>query len=115
MIGDKEVFPTRFAAGGDWSIFQASRRPEGIISRRDLFIIGPAWAGNLSEDGRTLVTAMDDGTLRRYRASDLEELLSLFVLPDGENWLVWSPEGLEFFPKMVTSRERRKPANIESQ
>lgn len=94
VIVDREKSPTKIVAGGDWSLSHASPFPDGRLNLKERYAVGPAWAGNLSKDGRVLVTAMDDGTLRWYRTADLEELLSLFVMPDGENWVAWSPEGL---------------------
>lgn len=90
-IGSGVVSAQRIAVGGDWSIrveFPQEHRTS------ETFVIGPVWAGNFSEDGHVLVTAMDDGTIRWYRTGDLEELLALFVTPDGEDWLAWSPQGV---------------------
>ncbi len=49
-------------------------------------------AVNASQDGRMIVTAMADGTLRWWRASDGDLLLTVFVDRNGR-WLVWSPSG----------------------
>lgn len=48
---------------------------------------------NLSGDGRLVLAAFHDGTLRWYRRSDGAELLALFVHPDGQRWVLWTPEG----------------------
>ena len=34
-----------------------------------------------------------DGTVRWHRLSDGDELLALFVHPDGKRWVVWTPQG----------------------
>jgi hypothetical protein len=47
---------------------------------------------NASADGRLLVAAMADGTLRWHRASDGLWLLSLLALDDGR-WVAWTPNG----------------------
>lgn len=47
---------------------------------------------NASADSRLLLTAMSDGTLRWYRASDARHLLSLYPSTDGQ-WVVWTPNG----------------------
>jgi hypothetical protein len=39
------------------------------------------------------VVAYDDGTLRWLRLSDGQELLALFIHPDGKRWVVWAPKG----------------------
>ena len=52
----------------------------------------PAWAVNLSGDGRLAVAALGDGTLRWYRAEDGAELAALFATEDGR-WIAWTSEG----------------------
>ena len=55
---------------------------------------GIVWAVNISGDGRLAVAAYGDGTLRWHRMEDGAELLALFVLPDKENWVAWTAEGI---------------------
>ena len=47
---------------------------------------------NASEDGRLIVTAMADGTLRWWRARDGVLLMTLLATSDGR-WVVWTPSG----------------------
>ena len=59
---------------------------------------GEAWAVNASRDGRIVVAAHGDGTIRWYRADDGRELLALQVLlnksePSKSDWVLWTPEG----------------------
>ncbi|MBL8344145.1 MAG: hypothetical protein JNN03_01805 [Rubrivivax sp.] len=49
-------------------------------------------AVHATEDGRLVVAALSDGTLRWLRARDGALLLSLFVL-DPRRWVLWSPAG----------------------
>ena len=49
-------------------------------------------AVNTSADGRLLVGAMADGTVRWWRASDGRQLLTLLAQADGR-WVVWTPSG----------------------
>jgi len=49
-------------------------------------------AVNASADGRLLVVAMADGTLRWHRAADGQLLLSLLAREDGR-WVAWTPSG----------------------
>jgi WD40 repeat protein len=56
------------------------------------------WAVNTSKDGRVVVAAYGDGTIRWHRADDGRELLALQVLPNGNDlskwdWVLWTPEG----------------------
>ena len=56
---------------------------------------------NLSRDGRYLVAALADGTLRWYqlypmqpgRQARIEEYAALFVSVDGLRWIAWTQEG----------------------
>ena len=34
-----------------------------------------------------------DGTVRWHRLSDGKELLALFIHPDGQRWIAWTPQG----------------------
>ncbi|MEO0548647.1 MAG: TIR domain-containing protein, partial [Pseudomonadota bacterium] len=63
---------------------------------------GTVWGVNLAREGRLLLAAYADGTIRWHRASDGAELLALFIhLPDGpkdtapenRDWILWTPEG----------------------
>jgi Caspase domain len=56
------------------------------------------WAVNASQDGRLVVAAFGDGTIRWRRADNGAELLALQVLPNkGDvtkwDWVLWTPEG----------------------
>jgi hypothetical protein len=51
------------------------------------------WAVNLSADGRYVVAAFVDGTLRWFGAADGNERLALLLLSSQDNWLAWTPEG----------------------
>jgi Caspase domain/WD domain, G-beta repeat len=54
---------------------------------------GIAWTVNVTGDGRLAVAAYGDGTIRWHRMDDGRELLALYVLPDRQNWVAWTPEG----------------------
>jgi hypothetical protein len=51
------------------------------------------WAVNISGEGRFVIAADSDGTMRWYRLRDGAELLALFLHPDGKRWVLWTPEG----------------------
>ena len=51
------------------------------------------WGVNASADGKLVVAAYGDGTIRWHRVSDGEELLTLFMHPDGQRWIAWTPQG----------------------
>jgi hypothetical protein len=54
---------------------------------------GSAWGVNLSADGRIIVAAYHDGTIRWLRWSDGKELLALFVNRKTKTWVAWTPSG----------------------
>jgi WD40 repeat protein len=54
---------------------------------------GDAWGVNVSADGRIVVVAYADGTLRWIRWSDGKELLALFVDRKSRAWVAWTPTG----------------------
>ena len=54
---------------------------------------GEVWAVNDSRDGRIVVAAYGDGTIRWHRADDGRELLALQVLSNKTDWVLWTPEG----------------------
>jgi hypothetical protein len=54
---------------------------------------GVVWALDLADDDRILVAATDGGTIHWLRASDLTELLTLFVDARDKRWVAWTPSG----------------------
>jgi hypothetical protein len=52
-----------------------------------------AWHVNVAGNERLVVAAYGDGTLRWHRLSDSKELLALFIHPDGQRWIAWTPQG----------------------
>ena len=54
---------------------------------------GAVWAVNISGDGRLVIAAYGDGTIRWHRMSDGVELLAFMPLADQSNWVAWTPEG----------------------
>jgi hypothetical protein len=47
----------------------------------------------ISDDGRSIVVALSDGTIRWYRPADGGEFLALFVNRNGQDWISWIPSG----------------------
>jgi WD40 repeat protein len=80
----------RFALGTEWALRLYDR--SGRLQWRQA---GPAiaWAVNLSRDGRWVVAAYADGTIRWYRVEDGREVLALFAHIDKKRWVLWTPEG----------------------
>nr|CRH04531.1 conserved exported protein of unknown function with WD-40 repeat [Candidatus Magnetococcus massalia] len=53
-----------------------------------------AHAVNLTQDGRFVVAACDDGVLRWFGVRAGQPVVSLFPHRNGQSWIVWSPKGL---------------------
>lgn len=54
---------------------------------------GVAWGLNQSDDGRWVVAALSDGTLRWYDGASGRERLALFVHGRDQRWVLFTPEG----------------------
>lgn len=80
----------RFVLGTEWFLRLYGNDATQIWERR---MTGAVWAVNASVDGRWVVAALGDGSVRWYRASDGEEQLALFVHGDHERWIAWTPSG----------------------
>jgi WD40 repeat protein len=80
----------RFVLGADWSLQAIDAKGGRLWTRK---VPGVVWAVNISGDGRLVVAAYGDGTIRWHRMDDGRELLALFVLADKQNWVAWTPEG----------------------
>jgi WD40 repeat protein len=55
---------------------------------------GIVWAVNIAGNGKILVAAFSDGTLRWFKLEDGTELMALYPHADGRRWLAWSPDGI---------------------
>src|SRR5262249_35584382 len=81
---------SRFVLGADWSLRAIDFNGQHLWQRN---VPGTVWGVNITGDGRLVVAAYGDGTIRWHRMDDGRELLALFVLADKQNWVAWTPEG----------------------
>jgi WD40 repeat protein len=81
----------RFVLGTEWSLraFAADGTPRWTQPAPAI-----VRATNITADGRLVVAACADGTLRWHRLDDGREVLALFPLADRRNWVAWTPEGI---------------------
>jgi WD40 repeat protein len=82
----------RFVLGGDYTLRMIDQTGRDVWPKA-LSTPGPAWFVNVTGDQRLVVVACGDGTVRWHRLSDGKELLALFIHPDGQRWIVWTPQG----------------------
>lgn len=76
--------------GADWSLRLYDRN--GNL-RWEQHAPGTVWSVNVSQDGRWVVAAYGDGTIRWHRASDGKEQLAFFPHADKKRWIMWTPSG----------------------
>jgi WD40 repeat protein len=81
---------SQFVLGTDWTLraFEASGRQ---VWERP--VPATAFGVNVTPDGRLVVAAYADGTIRWHRMRDGQELLALFVDRDDGRWVAWTPSG----------------------
>jgi WD40 repeat protein len=82
----------RFVLGADWSLRLLDQLGHEVWPKAQA-VPGVVWFVNVTGDQRLVVAAYDDGTIRWHRLSDGKELLALFIHPDGQRWIVWTPQG----------------------
>jgi WD40 repeat protein len=81
---------SRFVLGAEWFLRAIDAKGEHLWRRSAPSVV---WGVNITGDGRLVVAAYGDGTIRWHRMDDGRELLALFVLADKQNWVAWTPEG----------------------
>lgn len=59
----------------------------------ELPVPGVVWGVNIPPQGRVVVAAYSDGTIRWHRLSDGKELLAFFPHADRKRWVLWTPTG----------------------
>ncbi|MGH6816813.1 MAG: caspase family protein [Hyphomicrobiaceae bacterium] len=81
----------RFVLGADWSLRAYTRDGKELWPRKQ--VPGVTWGVNIARNGRLIVAAYGDGTIRWYRLDDGRELLALFVHAKDRRWVAWTPKG----------------------
>lgn len=76
--------------GTEWSL-RAYDRSGALRWRRSM--PGVVWNVLASRDGRWVLAALSDGTVRWYQASDGQEVLALFIDSRSREWVLWQPDG----------------------
>ena len=79
-----------FVLGADWTIYKFDRDGKQLWSTP---VQGAAWSVNISADGRFVVAALGDGTMRWYTFDKGKEAFGLFVDHDLRRWVAWTPSG----------------------
>jgi uncharacterized caspase-like protein len=80
----------RFVLGTEWSLGAFDAQGTQLWGRA---VPGVVWAVNVTSDGRLVVAAYGDGTIRWHRMTDGVELLAFMPLANQTDWVAWTPEG----------------------
>ena len=81
---------SRFALGTEYWL-RAYRADGWELWRKP--VPSPVGGMHISGDGRLVVAAYADGTIRWHRLSDGQELLALFVHAKDKRYIAWTPKG----------------------
>lgn len=91
------VYGLDIATGGQGIVFGTSwniRCTDAAGSQRwSQSVPGVAWSVNIDEYNEVVAAALSDGTIRWYRFRDGQPLLSLYLHPDNQRWILWTPSG----------------------
>ena len=79
-----------FVLGAEWSLRRFDRVGRELWKKE---ASGTVWAVNISADGRWVVAAYSDGTIRWHRLSDGKELVAFFPHVDQKHWVAWTASG----------------------
>jgi hypothetical protein len=81
----------QFVLGGDFSLRLVDQLGHDVWPKAPN--APTVWYVNVTGDRQLVVAAYGDGTIRWHRLSDGKELLALFIHPDGQRWIVRTPQG----------------------
>ena len=82
-----------FVLGTEWWLRRFDDQGDQVWEKA---VPSVCWGVNLACEGRLVLAAYGDGTIRWHRYEDGEELLALFIhVVEGEakDWVVWMPDG----------------------
>lgn len=85
----------RVALGTDWWLRMFDREGRELWRRA---VPAAVCAVNVSGDGRLVVAAYEDGTIRWHKLEDGVELLAFLPLADRRRWVAWTPDGFHAAP-----------------
>jgi WD40 repeat protein/uncharacterized caspase-like protein len=106
------------AFGSQWRLRLVDAQARPLKNWEDPPYLGaPAYHTLITADGKKVVVALGDGTLRWYGVDSGRELLGLFVHNNGSDWVAWradgyyasSPQGDQYVGWLVNRGDDRSP------
>lgn len=85
-----DIAQTSFVLGTNWNLYAADAQGKMLWKTPTQAY---TWAVNITDNQQAVVAAMDDGTIRWYRLSDGQLLLTLYVHATTQQWVLWTPSG----------------------
>ncbi len=79
----------RFVLGTQWHVYCFNEKGKRLWKKP----VREAWAVNIARDKNVVLASLGDGTVRWYRLEDGKQLLALFPYANGEDWVMWTPQG----------------------
>jgi WD40 repeat protein len=80
----------RFVLGTEWSLRAYDNGGKRVWRKG---VPGSARGVNVTPNGKFVLAAYSDGTIRWHRLADGEEVLALFVHRETREWVLWTPQG----------------------
>jgi Caspase domain/WD domain, G-beta repeat len=78
------------ALGTNWTIYCTDARG---IKQWEQPTLATAWCVNIDPGNQVVAAGLGDGTIRWYRFLDGKPLLTLYIHPDRQRWVLWTPSG----------------------
>jgi WD40 repeat protein len=82
--------PERMVLGTTWRLCCLDNLGKLVWEKQTLSMVCEV---KISGDGKTVVAALSDGTLRWYRLADGKLLMTLYPESDGIHWILYTPAG----------------------
>lgn len=76
--------------GTTWNIYCFNGKGEKLWQQQ---ITSAAWVTKISPNGKIVIVGHGDGIIRWYNIADGKLLMSLYIHPENNKWVLWTPEG----------------------
>lgn len=90
LSADIAVGGAAITLGADWVLYCLD--PKGNL-RWEVSTQSSVWCVKIDDYRLVVLAGLADGTIRWYRFHDGKPLLSLYVHPDLQRWILWTPSG----------------------